>query len=125
MQRGIATVGSWRLGPTPGAQTLLATATGTHWQSGIFRGDRGRAGREQHRGICRKQSDARPNFIVTIPPSVIVTDPAGVPVPGVAVTFAVTAGGGTLTGEAATTNARWNRRSWQAGRLAPRRDQTR
>ena len=42
---------------------------------------------------------------MTIPPSVIVTDPAGVPVPGVAVTFAVTAGGGTIAGEAATTNA--------------------
>ena len=42
---------------------------------------------------------------VTEPPAVRVTDQKGQPMAGVAVTFVVSAGGGTLTGGAATTNA--------------------
>jgi adhesin/invasin len=42
---------------------------------------------------------------VAAPPSVLVTDNGGNPVPGVAVTFAVTGGGGSVTGGNATTNA--------------------
>ena len=42
---------------------------------------------------------------VNDPPRVIVRDISGVPVSGVVVTFAVTAGGGTITGSPATTNA--------------------
>lgn len=48
---------------------------------------------------------ARPGTPVATPPSMMVTDAAGFPVPGATVTFAVTAGGGTLTGAVATTNA--------------------
>lgn len=48
---------------------------------------------------------ARPGTAVANPPSMMVTDAAGFPVPGVSVTFAVTAGGGTLTGAVATTNS--------------------
>ncbi len=42
---------------------------------------------------------------VPIPPAVAVTDQYGNPVPSVAVAFSVTAGGGSVTGAAATTNA--------------------
>jgi adhesin/invasin len=42
---------------------------------------------------------------VAVPPSVLVTDAHGNPVAGVSVTFAVTGGGGSLTGETATTDA--------------------
>ena len=42
---------------------------------------------------------------VATPPSVVVTDSHGNPVPGVGVTFAVASGGGSATGAAATTNA--------------------
>ncbi len=42
---------------------------------------------------------------VTIPPSVLVTDANNNPVSGVAVSFAVNSGGGSVTGNAATTNA--------------------
>ncbi|HEV2749283.1 MAG TPA: Ig-like domain-containing protein, partial [Gemmatimonadales bacterium] len=42
---------------------------------------------------------------VPIPPSVIVTDAGGHPVPGAAVTFAVASGGGSITGPTKTTDA--------------------
>src|SRR5207237_222283 len=42
---------------------------------------------------------------VPIPPSVIVKDASGNPVPGVAVTFAVATGNGSITGASQTTNA--------------------
>ena len=42
---------------------------------------------------------------VATPPSVIVEDSSGAPVPGEAVTFSVGSGGGTITGDAATTDA--------------------
>jgi lysophospholipase L1-like esterase len=42
---------------------------------------------------------------VLVPPSVIVTDAAGVGVPGVVVTFSVRSGGGFISGETATTNS--------------------
>ena len=102
---GIATVGSWRLGQTPGAQSLLATATGLAGSPVTFTATAVAPVPTTVAGFAGNNQTARPNFLVAVPPSVIVTDPAGVPVPGVAVTFAVTAGGGTITGETATTNA--------------------
>ncbi|MGE3527031.1 MAG: hypothetical protein AB7I33_14000, partial [Gemmatimonadales bacterium] len=42
---------------------------------------------------------------VAVPPSVVVLDNTGSPVPGVAVTFAVASGGGSLTGGSTSTNA--------------------
>lgn len=45
------------------------------------------------------------NTAVSAPPSVIVKDAAGDPVSGVTVTFAVTQGGGTITGATQVTNA--------------------
>ena len=102
---GVATVGSWRLGVTPGPQSLLASAQGLTGSPVTFTATAVAPVPSAVAGFAGNNQTARPNFTVTTPPSVIVTDPAGVPVPGVAVTFAVTAGGGTLTGEAATTNA--------------------
>ena len=102
---GIATVGSWRLGQTPGSQSLLAAAAGLAGSPVTFTATAVAPVPTTIAGHAGNNQTARPNFTVTSPPSVIVTDPAGVPVPGVAVTFAVTAGGGTLTGENATTNS--------------------
>lgn len=48
---------------------------------------------------------ARSGTAVPVPPAVIVTDANGNPVPGVAVTFAVASGGGSVTGAVATTSA--------------------
>jgi adhesin/invasin len=102
---GIATVGSWTLGTTVGANSLTATRVGltgspvTFTATGVAGAARkiaanGGGGQTVHVGTP-----------VTIPPSVIVTDINNNPVAGVAVTFAVTAGGGTITGGSATTNA--------------------
>lgn len=102
---GVATVGSWKLGPTPGPQILFASAPGLTGDPVSFAATAVAPVASNIAGFAGNNQTARPNFNVTVPPSVIVTDPAGVPVPGVAVTFAVTAGGGTLTGEAAVTNA--------------------
>jgi uncharacterized protein YjdB len=102
---GIAKVGSWRLGQTPGPQSLLAAAAGLTGSPVTFNATAVAPVPTTIAGYAGNNQTARPNFTVTSPPSVIVTDAAGVPVPGVAVTFAVTAGGGTLTGEAATTNS--------------------
>lgn len=101
---GIATVGSWRLGPTPGAQSLLASASGLTVGPVTFAATAVAPVATKIAGFAGNNQTARPDFTVTVPPSVIVTDPAGVPVPGVSVTFAVTAGGGALEGAAATTN---------------------
>jgi hypothetical protein len=48
---------------------------------------------------------APPSSAVVQPPAVRVTDARGNPLEGIPVTFAVTAGGGTVTGSPATTNA--------------------
>lgn len=48
---------------------------------------------------------AEVNTAVTVAPSVLVTDAFGNPVPGVSVTFAPTAGGGSVTGATATSDA--------------------
>lgn len=101
---GIAKPGAWRLGTTPGTQSLLASAEGLSGSPITFNATAVAPVPSAIAGYAGNNQTARPNFTVATPPSVIVTDAAGVPVPGVTVTFAVTAGGGTLTGEAATTN---------------------
>ncbi len=102
---GIATVGSWRLGATPGPQTLVVSASGLSGSPVTFSATGTAPVASTIAGNAGNNQKARPGFAIPNPPSVIVTDPAGIPVPGVAVTFAVTAGGGTITGAVATTNA--------------------
>jgi hypothetical protein len=60
------------------------------------------------------------NQLVTAPPSVIVRDAAGQPVPGATVTFAVAGGGGSLAGASQTTNASGIATvgSWRLGQIA-------
>jgi hypothetical protein len=102
---GVAAVGSWRLGPTPGAQTLTATGSGLTGSPVTFNATGVAPVASNVAGFAGNNQSARPGAAVATPPSVIVTDPAGIPVPGVAVTFAVTAGGGSVTGASATTNS--------------------
>jgi len=100
---GIATVGSWTLGPSVGSNTLSATVTGLAPAGFTATGTTGPA------AILAKQAgDAQAtavNTAVPIPPAVLVTDLNGNPVAGVAITFAVAGGGGSLTGGSQTTNA--------------------
>lgn len=105
--QGIATVGSWRLGPTAGPQTLAARveANGVSNNPIVFTAT-GLAGPPVSMVAVSLTTQAAPaNSNVGDPPSVVVRDAAGIPVSGVAVTFAVTAGGGSVVGSPATTDA--------------------
>ena len=102
---GFAKPTSWRLGTTPGAQTLTASASGLAGSPVTFNATAVAPVPSAIAGFAGNNQTARPGRQVATPPSVIVTDPAGIPVPGVTVTFQVTGGGGSLTGESAVTNA--------------------
>ncbi|MEO5588733.1 MAG: SGNH/GDSL hydrolase family protein, partial [Gemmatimonadaceae bacterium] len=102
---GIARVGSWRLGPTPGPQTLTATGSGLTGSPVTFNATAVAPVASNIAGYVGNNQTARPGSAVPTAPAVIVTDPAGIPVPGVTVTFEVTLGGGSITGPSATTNA--------------------
>lgn len=67
--------------------------------------------------VTALRQTAEPGVNVIQPPAVKVTDASGVPVPGVRVDFAVTAGGGTVSGNPATTDASGVARlgSWTLG----------
>ena len=105
--QGIATVGSWRLGPSAGAQTLAARveANGVSNNPVVFTAT-GLAGPPASMVAVSLTTQAAPaGANVGDPPSVIVRDAAGIPVSGQAVTFTVTAGGGSVVGSPATTDA--------------------
>jgi hypothetical protein len=99
--QGIATVGGWTLGPTPGVNTLKASAgnISVNISADAVTGPPStitlRAGSGQ---VWVQQS------IVPIPPSVTVTD-GQFPVPNARVNFAVTAGDGTIIGPVQFTDA--------------------
>jgi hypothetical protein len=98
---GIATVGSWTLGQTAGANSLVAaagalnttfTATGTAGAGSSIAINAGDA------------QTAASGAAVATAPSVIVKDQFNNPVAGASVTFSVTGGGGSATGLTTTTN---------------------
>jgi Bacterial Ig-like domain (group 1)./Bacterial Ig-like domain (group 2). len=102
---GIATVGSWKFGTTAGPQSLSATASGLAGSPVVFNATTVAPVATNLAGFAGNNQTAKPNFAVSNPPSVIITDTAGVPVSGVAVTFAVVSGGGSVTGASAISNA--------------------
>ncbi len=91
---GIATVGSWKLGTTAGANSLTASATGTTSATFTATGTAGAA--SQIALNAGNAQSATVNTAVATPPSVLVRDQFNNPVAGTAVTFAVTGGGGTV-----------------------------
>ncbi|NDD63680.1 MAG: hypothetical protein EBZ36_06855 [Acidobacteria bacterium] len=100
---GVATVGSWTLGTTAGANTLTATITGlapvTFTATGV-------AGPASQLAInAGNNQTALVGAAVAILPSVVVRDANSNPVSGVTVTFSVGAGGGSITGATATSNS--------------------
>ena len=102
---GIATVGSWTLGTTAGANSLTATSIGLTGSPVTFSAT-GTAGAATQIAINAGNSQsATAGAAVSTPPSVIVKDANGNPVSGVGVTFAAATGGGTVTGATPTTNA--------------------
>ena len=102
---GVATVGSWTLGPAAGANTLTASASGVTGSPVTFTAT-GTA--PVATAMTKQGGDAQSAAVstaVTTAPSVKLVDISGNPVSGVAVTFAVASGGGSITGGGATTNS--------------------
>lgn len=118
---GIATIGSWTVG-SGGGNSLFATKSGLSGSPLIFIATASVAspGSPPPPPLPPPQPSGPPVAMaiyagdgqtagagspVPIAPAVKVTDAAGVPVYGVAVTFSVRSGGGTIIGEVATTNS--------------------
>jgi len=104
---GVATVGGFTLGETPGSNTLRATISGpgitTQTVTFTATGTPGQPSSVTIQGGNAQSGPA--GSVAATPPSVLVRDNRGNPVAGVPVQFVVTSGGGTITGGNATTNA--------------------
>jgi hypothetical protein len=100
---GIATAGSWTLGTTAGPNALSASADTLTAVTFTVTGTAGAAALlTKSAGDNQTGAAGTP---VAVPPSVTVTDANGNPKSDVVVTFAVTGGGGSVTGATATSNA--------------------
>ena len=100
---GIASVTSWTLGPVAGANTLTAQVAG---RPAVIFTATGVAGVVAQ--LSKTSTDPQNGIVgsaVTAAPSVTVRDANGNPVAGVAVTFTVTAGQGTVAGATASSSA--------------------
>jgi len=100
---GIATVGSWTLGPVIGSNVLSATS-GTLAGVTFTATSTAGAAASLAKNAGDNQAVVAGNAVPT-PPSVIVKDANGNLKPGITVTFAVVSGGGSVTGATAVTNA--------------------
>lgn len=120
--QGIATVGSWILGPAAGAQTLAARVeeNGVTNNPIVFTAT-GVAGPPATMvAVSQTTQTALTGSNVNDPPSVIVRDASGIPVSGLVVTFTVTVGGGSVVGSPVTTNTSGvaTLTSWRLGVVA-------
>jgi hypothetical protein len=100
---GIATVGSWSLGPIVGANSLTAMTGNLAAVSFTATSIAGPAA-----SIVKNAGDNQATItgsVVSIPPSVLVTDANGNAKSGVTVTFTVASGGGSITGATPVTNS--------------------
>ena len=100
---GIARVGSWTLGTTAGANTLDATVVTVGSVRFTATGTAGAATKLQINDGDGQAAVAGSE--VAVPPSVIALDEFDNGVAGVAVTFEVASGGGSITGASQTTGA--------------------
>jgi hypothetical protein len=100
---GVATVGGWTLGTVVGANVLTATSGSLTAVSFTATSTAGAAASLAKNGGDNQAAAAGSS--VPVPPSVIVKDANGNPIAGVSVTFAITSGGGSVTGATASTNA--------------------
>ncbi len=93
---GIATVGSWTLGRTTGVYTLTATSAGLTGSPVTFTATASAAAPASIAVSAGNNQSAPAGTAVPTPPAVVLRDQFDNPVPGVAVTFAVAAGGGSV-----------------------------
>ena len=115
---GTASVGGWILGSAPGANTMTASAAGV--AAVTFTATAVGGTPVTMVRVSQATQSAPANSNVSDPPSVVVRDPAGIPVPGVVVTFTVTTGGGSVVGSPVTTNTNGiaTITSWKLGLVA-------
>lgn len=116
---GVATVTSWTLGATAGANTLTATATGLPTVTFNATGTAGTPAVVT--AYAGSAQTAVQGTAVAVPPAVQVADAEGNPVAGAAVTFAVGLGGGAATGVSQLTDSQGRAAvgSWTLGSDAP------
>lgn len=105
--QGIASAGTWRLGPTTGQHLLSAQVPqiGVTNNPIVFTATASAGTPVSVTALSATTQSTPIGALVTIVPSVVVRDAAGNPVSGVTVTFALTSGGGEITGGTQTTNA--------------------
>ena len=98
--QGIATVGSWTLGPAPGVNTLRATAgsISVNIDANAVTGPPSTIS-----VVAGNNQTWVQGSLLPVAPSVVVTD-GQFPVPGAHVVFAVASGGGSVSGAVQTTN---------------------
>lgn len=100
---GVARVGGWRLRTRPGVDSLVVSAPGL---PGVLVTATALLGAPAF--LLKSAGDGQTLMLgaaVPILPAVVVTDSLGNPVPGLPVTFAVSGGGGVLTGGGAVTDS--------------------
>src|SRR6266480_272580 len=102
---GLTTI-QWTLGTTPGQQQLVqASLAGTSVSPATFSATATAGPPASATKLVGDNQTAATNNPVSTPPSVQVSDSYGDHVPGVTITFAATAGGGTVSGGATQTDA--------------------
>ena len=117
---GIATAGVWRMGNITGTNTVSATAEGLSGSPVTFTAT-GVAGNPVVIAVdAGDNQTAAAGTAVAVAPTVVLRDQFTNLVPGATVTFAVTAGGGSVTTASATTNANGAATSgaWTLGTVA-------
>jgi len=102
---GVATVGSWTLGTTAGANTLTASGTGLTPSSVTLTATGGAGAPTTVVAFAGNNQTATAGGPVATPPSVKVTDANGNAVSGFTVVFGVGANSGTVNGGTAVTDA--------------------
>lgn len=100
---GVATSGAWTLGKTTGSQTVVASSSGLTPVTFTVVAAPSAAVKVVNLVTASQQGVV--NVAVPIAPAVRVFDQYDNAVPGVAVTFVITAGGGSITGAQKTTGA--------------------
>ena len=103
--QGVASSGSWLLGTTAGLNTLTATSAGIPGSPVIFSATGSAGAATQMTAHAGNGQAAIAGSATAVAPAVIVKDAFGNPVSGAVVTFEVSAGGGSLIGGSATTDA--------------------
>ncbi|HET6231204.1 MAG TPA: leishmanolysin-related zinc metalloendopeptidase [Longimicrobiaceae bacterium] len=102
---GQYTVSRWVLGPTPGPNTLTATFPGTGVKPLVFSAQGLSRMPAAVAAVTVTDQAAMAGTAVPSAPAVVVRDAAGNPMPGIAVRFAVTGGGGSVGDASVVSNA--------------------